>query len=368
MKSFKVVAVVLCAGSGSRANLGYNKILHDLSGVSVARRSVEKFLHCDRVIVVCAKDDEELLRSQLPYDNIEFDLGGNTRTQSVRNALAVIDSADIVVIHDGARPFVSPKIIEACINSAINSGSGVATVKSINSVKIEIDDKIKTVNRDSVYSVQTPQAFKFEQIFSAYRSVEGDYADDSEIYEIAGFTPTLVEGDYANIKLTTPSDFIGLNGGYKLGYGFDVHRFIQNRPLILCGEKIAHPLGLDGHSDADAPVHAIIDAILSCLGFADIGVLFPDTDPTLKDANSMDLLKKVVALSDGYIIESVSVCIITQKPKLAPHIKKMRANISCALSIPIEKVNISATTSELLGITGDGRGLASSADVLMRKK
>ncbi|MBQ8882204.1 MAG: 2-C-methyl-D-erythritol 2,4-cyclodiphosphate synthase [Clostridia bacterium] len=366
-KSCNVTAIVLCAGAGSRANLGYNKVLHDISGVSIARRSVEKFTRFNQVIVVCSSVDKEVLRSQLPYPNIKFVYGGNTRSQSVRNALSAIESTDIVLIHDGARPFVSDEIISNCVYSALNTGSGVTAVKSINAVKINIDGKIKTVNRDEVFTVQTPQAFKFELIKSAFDTVSGDYADDSEVFELAGYPVTIVNGDYANRKLTTPADFMGLSDDYKIGFGFDVHAFAPNRDLILCGVKIEHSLGLLGHSDADAPVHALMDAMLSCAGLADIGVHFPDTDDRYKGISSMELLKRVVELTKDFKLINASLCIIAQKPKLAPHIQNMRQNLSTALGIDIDNINISATTSELLGITGEGKGLAVSADILMKK-
>lgn len=362
------VAVVLCAGVGARAGLGYNKILHSVAGVSVARRTVEKFLGFERVIVVCRSDETELLKEQVGFDKVEFVVGGDTRSQSVRNALAVIDQADIVAITDGARPFVTDKIIDECVDSALKFGSGVTAVKSNNAIKIAGKDGLAhSIDRDTVFIVQTPQAFKFDLIKKAYETVSGDYADDSEVFERAGFSVKLVEGSYDNIKLTTPADFIGLGGEYKLGFGFDVHPFKAGRDLILCGKKIDYEFGLDGHSDADAPIHAVMDAILSCLSLPDIGVLFPDTDESYRGISSMKLLEKVVSLMGDYTVVNASVSIITQRPKLAPHIKSMRENLSSALGISIDDVNISATTSEFLGITGDGRGLAVGADVLMKK-
>ncbi|MBR2989199.1 MAG: 2-C-methyl-D-erythritol 2,4-cyclodiphosphate synthase [Clostridia bacterium] len=362
------VAVVLCAGVGSRSGLGYNKILHSVAGVSVARRSVEKFLGFGRIIVVCRKDEMDLLREQIDFERVEFVEGGDTRSGSVRNALAVINSADIVAIHDGARPFVTDEIIDECVFSAHSYGSGVTAVKSTNALKLVGENGVATsLDRNSVFTVQTPQAFKFELIKNAYDTISGDYADDSEVFELAGYPVRLVNGSYDNIKLTTPADFIGLGGDYKIGFGFDVHPFKAGRDLILCGEKIDYEFGLDGHSDADAPVHAVMDAILSCLSLPDIGVLFPDNDDSYLGANSMKLLEKVVALATDYAVVNVSISIITQRPKLAPHAYKMRQNLANALGVSIDSVNISATTSEFLGITGDGRGLAVGADVLMKK-
>ncbi len=367
----EITAVVLCAGKGQRAGLGYNKILHNVGGTTVAVRSIRKFLRFDRVIVVCSRDDEMNISAQMELEhanNVTFVRGGETRTESVRSALKSIGKTDIVIIHDGARPFVSDKTIDDSIESAIEFGSGVAVVKSVNAIKIKENGFVHSTNRDNVFVVQTPQTFRFEEIMHAYEVMEGSFADDSEVYERAGHRVHLVDGTSDNIKLTTPSDFMGLNSLYRLGYGFDVHAFKEGRRLVLCGVEIDHPLGLDGHSDADAPVHAIMDALLSATSLPDIGVLFPDTDPEFEGADSIELLRKVLKLTSNFEIINLSVCIITQKPKIAPHVEKMRNRLAEVLNISSECVNISATTSEFLGITGEGKGLASSADILIRKR
>lgn len=365
--SLKVTAVVLCAGMGERAKLGYNKILHPYGGCSVAARTVKKFERFDRIVVVCSPEDKETLKSLIDCEKAEYVYGGATRTESVRNALKAVVNTDIVIIHDGARPFVTKEIIDKSVASAIEYGSGIAAIKSVNAIKYFKDGKAVTLNRDDVFSVQTPQSFRFDEIKKAYDSVAGNFADDSEVYELAGFSPTLTEGSRDNVKLTEPADFFGLNDVYRIGFGFDVHRFEKCRDLILCGRKFNYEKGLLGHSDADAPVHAIMDALLSAAGMPDIGVLFPDNDPKYKDANSIKLLESVrESVCSRFEIVNVSVCIIAQKPKIAPYVSQMRQNLANALNIAAERVNISATTSELLGITGDGSGLAASADVLIK--
>lgn len=364
----KICAVVLCAGKGLRSGLGYNKVLHSFAHENIAVKSIKKFLRFDEVIVVCDDDTREVLRSSLPYENVRFVNGGDSRTDSVKNALYSIEKCDVVVIHDGARPFVSDKIIDESIESAINYGSGVVAYSSTNALKKVVDGKAQSVDRQDYYVVQTPQSFNYEKLMDAYACVDGSYADDSEVFERAGYDVHITSGSRDNVKLTTPSDFLGLNGAYRVGYGFDVHAFCENRKLVLCGKTIDYPLGLLGHSDADAPVHAIMDALLSACSLPDIGVLFPDTDPAFKGANSMHLLAEVIKKITDYEIVNVSVCIITQKPKIAPHVMDMRQNLASALAIDIGDVNVSATTTEHLGITGEGKGLASSAMVLVRKK
>ncbi len=364
----KVTAIVLCGGLGSRAKLGYNKVLHSLGNLSVGATTAKKFSSFD-LIVVCSKEDEEVLQAEIGREDITFVRGGKTRTESVRNALSSVKDADIVIIHDGARPFVSKRVIEASVESALAFGSGVVGVKSVNALrKLLPNGSSIAINREEIVTVQTPQTFRFSEIKSAYDNFVGNASDDSEVYEKAGFSVRIVEGEPDNIKLTTPADFVGLNGIFKIGYGFDVHRLVENRKLILCGKLFDYPLGLLGHSDADAPVHAVMDALLSALSLPDIGVLFPDNDPTFEGADSMKLLEKVVSLSSDFEIVNVSVCIMAQKPKLASSIPEMRANLASVLGVPLESVNISATTTEGLGIVGEGKGIASSAEVLVKRK
>lgn len=364
----EITAVILCAGQGSRANLGYNKMLASVDGVTVAAKTVRKFLRFDKVVIVCSPDDEEFLRCAVLGDNVDFVIGGNTRTQSVRNALASVSSTDIIVIHDGARPFVTAEIIDKSIESAVKNGSGIAAIKSTNAIKTVADGKIITINRENVFTVQTPQSFRFDEIKAAYDKISGDYADDSEVYELAGFSTTLTEGSPDNVKLTTARDFYGLNDAYRVGIGYDVHKLIHGRRLILCGKELPFEKGLLGHSDADVAVHAVMDALLSAGGLPDIGVLFPDTDKRFEGADSMELLKDVMRRLNNYEIVNVSVCIIAQKPKLQPHIAEMRHILASVLKTDDDRINVSATTAEGLGIVGEGQGMAAISQVLIKTK
>lgn len=369
MKSCKKVAVLLCAGSGERARLGYNKTLHRLGTASVAARAAAAFSDFDELVVVCREEDEEFLRAenfQLPPI---FVRGGATRSDSVRAALAAIDDADVISIHDGARPFVTREVVNDSIALAAEKGCGVAAVKSVDSIRrITPNGSTKSADRDEFFLVQTPQSFDFKRLKAAYARVEGSYSDDAAVYELGGGEVFLSKGDSRNVKLTTPADFCGLGGEYRIGFGFDVHPFKSGRRLVLCGVEFDSTEGLDGHSDADAPVHAIMDALLSAAALPDIGVLFPDSDPALKNADSVALLEDVVSRLSDYEICNVSVCIVAQKPKIAPVRNAMRARLAAALGIDESRVNVSATTSEFLGITGEGKGLAASADALIRFK
>lgn len=367
MKSLpEITAIVLCAGSSTRAQLGYNKVLHGLSDTTVAARTAEKFARFDRLIVVCTAADEPAMRGLIRHPNAEFVTGGSTRTESVRNALKHVGSTDIVIIHDGARPFVTGEVIDDSVQSAIKTGSGIAAIRSVNALKILKDGKLVPLNRDSAFVIQTPQSFRFSEIRDAYSKIAGNYADDSEVYSLAGYDCTLSKGDPSNVKLTSYRDFAGLNDAYRIGFGFDVHRLEEGRKLVLCGVTVPYEKGLLGHSDADVPVHAVMDAILSAAGLPDIGVLFPDTDPALEGADSIGLLREVVRRASGFEIINVSVCIIAEKPKLASFVPAMRETLANALGIDKVNVNVSATTTEKLGVTGEGKGIAAAADVLLK--
>lgn len=368
MKSYEVTAVILCAGCGSRAGLGYNKILHPMDGVSIAARTAEKFSRFDRLMIVCRPEDKEALKLSVARPDAEYVAGGKTRTESVRNALEAIRHTDIVIIQDGARPFTEESAIDASVSSAIQFGSGIAAINPTSALKVADGKKLSALDRDRTFIIQTPQTFRFEEIKRAYDTVSGDYADDSEVYERAGFSAKLVSGSADNVKLTSYRDLAGLNDAYRIGFGFDVHPFAVGRKLVLCGRTFDFDKGLMGHSDADAPVHALMDALLSAAGLPDIGALFPDNDIKYADADSIELLKQVKNMLKGYEIVNASLCVMAQKPKILPYRNEMLQNLAAALETDESKINISATTTEFLGIIGEGKGIAAAADVLLKLK
>ncbi len=364
-------AVIVCAGKGERTGLPYNKVLHRIGVKTVLETTLDVFRQTtvSEITVVAAQDDISAVKDIVAhYDSVSVVLGGSTRFESVLNGLKA-QECDIVVIHDGARPYVTADIIERSIRSAMRFGSGIAAVKSIDTIKqSDGNGGMHGLPRDSLLNMQTPQTFRYTEILDSYKNAVGSFTDDAEVYERAGYTPRPIEGSYENIKITTAADLIrGMPHNCRIGVGFDVHRLADGRPLILGGIKIDHPRGLVGHSDADVLVHAIMDALLSAAGLPDIGVLFPDTDDKYSGISSMLLLEQVVsAVRDrNFIIENVSAVVAAQRPKLAPVIKDIRANLSRALRIDISRVNVSATTTEQLGIIGNGDAIASDASCLL---
>ena len=291
-----------------------------------------------------------------------------------------------MAIHDGARPLVTADVIARTLESAQKFGSGVAAVALKDTVKRVDEDSVvvDTPPRDKLRAVQTPQTFEAGLIRKAHAAYAlGERAtDDAALAERMGVAVHLTEGDVENIKLTTPEDMllarqvILRREGQKeekpmvrIGHGYDVHRLVENRKLILCGVEIPYALGLLGHSDADVALHALMDALLGAAALGDIGRHFPDTDPAYKGADSGKLLDHVVALLEekGYTVGNVDVTIICQRPKLKDYIEQMRENVARHLKVDIDCVNIKATTTEKLGFEGEGLGISSHAVACIEK-
>ncbi len=367
-----VCALILCAGSGTRAKLGYNKLLYYIGKKTLLETTLDGFMqsYVDSIVLVIHPDDEAAAKEiTAEYPIVQIVYGGATRTESVRCGLQAVQNCDIVVIHDGARPYVTPALINKTILSATQYGSGIAAVPAVDTVKTAENGQITgSLPREKLWCMQTPQTFDYAKIIAAYDAVKGNYTDDAEVYALAGNTPRIVEGEYDNIKVTTASDlFRGAPKRTKIGTGFDVHPFAKGRKLILGGVEIAHPKGLTGHSDADALVHAVMDALLSAAGLPDIGVLFPDTDKATEGIDSLQLLDTVYEeiRKIGYSVGNLSAVIMAQAPKMAPHIAAMRQTIAKHLHILPEQIDISATTTERLGIIGEEKGIAASATCLL---
>ena len=313
-----------------------------------------------------------------------FAEGGERRQDSVRHALAVLpDTCRTVLIHDGARPFVTPKTVEDCISSVYEFGSGIAANRITDTVKACEGDFIdRTVNREKLRTVQTPQGFYLKDIRDAYAQVSDESLfDDSEVYERAGKRPHLFYADRANLKITYPEDLkafertlrsseeLRADDGMRTGFGHDIHAFARGRKLLLAGVEIPYSMGLEGHSDADVLVHSVMDALLSAAGLRDIGCYFPNTDPRYKNISSMKLLDKVLFLifERGYAPVNVAVSVICEQPKLADHIPDMRRNLAAALGLPEDSVGISAGTNEKLGFLGEGKGICALCQCLIKK-
>lgn len=366
-----ICALIPAAGTGSRTGLKENKIFFSLSGESIIQKTVNRFLKHDKidsVYIICAPCDIERLKN-IFGDKVNYVLGGNTRGESVLNGLnAIGDKYDKVLIHDGARPFVTDDIIDRVISNVTKGQGAVAGVKVTDTIK-ETDESgraLKTPDRNRLWAAQTPQGFVTKELIFAYEQAGTSLTDDGAVFEQAGFSVKMVEGSYSNKKITTKED-IKMPNVYLTGIGYDVHALCEGRPLIIGGVNIPYERGLKGHSDADVLVHAIMDALLGAAGLGDIGSHFPDTDERYKGIDSMLLFKHVMALlkEKGYSVVNISAIVIAQKPKLKPYIEQMNKNIADAASLDISRVNVAATTTEKLGFEGREEGISAQATVMI---
>lgn len=379
-------AVIVAAGRGIRAGLGVNKVFHPLNGRSVLGRCLDAIGRSGRfdgAVVVLSSEDmarfDELMRTEGPFDIVKgVAQGGETRRDSVRNGLlALPGDTQIVAIHDAARPFVSKAVIDATLVSAREHGSGVISTPVVDTIKqIGADGRVTSLDRGALRAVQTPQAFDYPRILRAHQKALEDrlaVTDDAMLFEHYYGDVKLVTTDDAaeNIKLTTKKDFEAMEHpsmqDVRMGQGYDAHRLVEGRRLVLCGVEVPHDRGLDGHSDADVAVHALMDALLGALALGDIGRHFPDNDPRYEGADSMKLLEAVMAMvaERGYTVGNADVTIVAQKPKLAGYIPQMRANLARGLGVSEDRVNVKATTTERMGFEGEELGISSQAVVLV---
>lgn len=377
-----VYSVILAGGSSSRMKGPVNKTLIKLCGKSVIRRSVEAFSALsDQMVVVCHQDVRQDLIREVGEASVScpvgFVNGGNTRQQSVLNALLSLDigDEDLVLVHDAARCLVSREIIMNVISSVRSCGSGVPGIAVSSTYKV-CDAQglvLQTPDRSSLYEVQTPQGFIAKDLLHAsLKASEEEFegTDDASLMEHYGYPVRIVPGSKSNLKLTTPDDLSAaeliLRGGIpsmRVGMGYDVHRLVEGRRLVLCGVEIPWDLGLLGHSDADVALHALMDAMLGASGLGDIGRHFPDTDDRFKGISSLLLLKETNRLINdaGFSVRNADITIVAQKPKLMPFIPQMILTVSEALQIKEDAVNIKATTTEKLGFEGRGEGISAYA-------
>jgi 2-C-methyl-D-erythritol 2,4-cyclodiphosphate synthase/2-C-methyl-D-erythritol 4-phosphate cytidylyltransferase len=351
-------------------------------------RSVDPFLSSDRVTEVIVALPRDVIADAPAYlrarsKAIELVEGGDRRQDSVANAFRRADRrADVVVIHDAARPLVTAGVIERTIDAAAAHGAAIAAVRATDTIK-RGDARgaiVGTLPRDEIFLAQTPQAFRTGVLRDALAlAASGSEAtDEATLAERAGHHVRLVEGDPWNLKITTPDDLemaeriLGGSGSVdaaaiRIGNGYDLHRLVGGRPLVLGGVAIPFDKGLLGHSDADAVCHAVTDAILGAAGAGDIGRHFPDTDPAWKNANSVDLLERAsqVVRAAGYRVLNVDVVVIAERPKMAPHVEAMTANLARALDIARDRVSVKGKTNEGVGSIGAGESIAVHAVALI---
>jgi 2-C-methyl-D-erythritol 4-phosphate cytidylyltransferase/2-C-methyl-D-erythritol 2,4-cyclodiphosphate synthase len=378
-----VSAIIAAGGRGLRFGGRHPKQLLTLGGRSILQRSLDVFLRCDLIADVVVALPAEMLAdapSYLQGDRTRFEVvaGGPTRRDSVAHAFArVADRADVVVIHDAARPLVTDVVIRRTVARAGEVGAAIAALRVHDTVKqVEAGGRVmQTLPRDGIYLAQTPQAFRTE-ILRAALALDGEATDEAALAERAGYRVDVVEGDPRNLKVTTPSDLAlaeHLLGGaarvssLRIGNGYDLHRLVPGRPLVLGGVTIPFEKGLQGHSDADAVCHAVTDAVLGAAAAGDIGRLFPDNDPQWEGADSLELLRRAVAVIAGqaYTVVNVDVVVIAQQPKLVPHLDQIRANLAAALGCASTQVSVKGKTNEGVDSMGAGESIAVHAVALL---
>lgn len=364
-------AIVVAAGKGLRAGQPLPKQFADWCGKPVLRHSVEAFLACGAIEIVIAIPegcDEVASECLSGLDGYKLVTGGETRQQSVLRALEAIDdgSHNRVLIHDAARPNLPHEVVERLLDHLDVTEGAIPTLPVVDSLAIDSKGRMAgSADRETLRRVQTPQAFRFDDILAAHRAWRGasDAGDDAQVMRAAGGEVALLQGDERLAKLTFAEDFMTQLPVVRTGMGFDVHRLVAGEELWLGGIRIAHDKGLAGHSDADVALHALTDALLGAIGDGDIGTHFPPSDPQWKGASSDRFLAHAAELvrNSGYSIANIDLTIICEEPKVGPHRSDIRSRIAELLKIDSGRVSVKATTTERLGFTGRGEGIASQA-------
>jgi 2-C-methyl-D-erythritol 4-phosphate cytidylyltransferase/2-C-methyl-D-erythritol 2,4-cyclodiphosphate synthase len=383
-----VTAIIAAGGRGERFGGAQPKQLLSIGGRTILERSVTAFLTHSSVDDLVVALPAELAENPPAYltqaaKPLRIVVGGPRRQDSVAAAFrAVPDRSEIVVVHDAARPFASADLIARTIAAAVESGAALAALAVRDTVKHGVRGKDATwvvdatLDRETIFLAQTPQAFRRGVLRDAL-ALAGEATDESSLAEKAGHTVRIVDGEASNIKITTQDDVPIAEAMSRAGRpvrtgragtGYDLHRLVSGRPLILGGVTIPFERGLAGHSDADAVCHAVTDAILGAAGAGDIGRHFPDTDPQWRGASSVDLLGRAVAIvrAQGLEVGNVDATVIAEQPKLAPYVDAMRANLARVLGVSIDRVSIKGKTNEGVGELGRGEAIAVHAIALLR--
>lgn len=368
------IALIVAGGSGNRFGGPLPKQYVELDGAPVLRRTVQAFqAHpaVDHVVVVIGRDHGELYQRACGDQGLLPPvIGGTERQASVHRGLeAVADLAPRrVLIHDGARPFVSAALIDRVLDGLAHGRQAVVPVLPVTDTLRRFTDGIAAgeVDRHGLFRMQTPQGFDYAMILAAHRAHAGQaLTDDAALATLGGVGVHMTQGDPANIKITTEADLAAHRPDWLTltGQGFDVHRLVPDRPLWLCGVELPFELGLAGHSDADVGLHALTDAILGAIGAGDIGVHFPPSDERWRDADSALFLAHALEMAKerGARLVHVDITIIGERPKLAPHRAAILQRLSELLGLETGRIGLKATTTEGLGFTGRGEGLAAQA-------
>ena len=375
----KTIVILLAGGCGSRMGTGRNKVLLNVCGKTVIRRSIEAFSgKSDDLMIVCRPEDKAFIEMEVnlahPAAPVHYTFGGETRQESVLNGLRAVsaEKEDIILIHDAARCFADKDLIGRVIESVSRYGTGIPGIPVTSTYKICDDHSqiVSTPERSHLFEIQTPQGFLFGTIRQYAEKAASDLftgTDDASLLEHYGIPVRVVPGSSENIKLTNPQDLktaqAFLKGecqALRIGMGYDVHQLTEGRKLILCGVEIPYEKGLMGHSDADVALHALMDAMLGACSLGDIGSHFPDTDARYKDISSTLLLAETVQLleKNACKVTNADITIVAQKPKLLPFIRQMVKNVSSALGLSEDRISIKATTTEHLGFEGRMEGIS----------
>ncbi len=372
----KTAAIIVAAGRGLRAGGELPKQFRPLRGRMVLEHTIAAFARhpqVSRIILVINPDDRDLL-PVLP--DVELVSGGATRDASVQAGLNTAKGADLVLIHDAARPLVSQRIITDVLNALKTHAGAAPALPVTDALWRGQDGQVLTPQpRDGLFRAQTPQGFHLDRIIAAHANHKGGALDDVEVALAAGLDVAIVAGDEANMKITMPEDFtraeqmMEQDMDIRLGNGYDVHRFCDGDHVVLCGVKVPHTHGLDGHSDADVGMHAVTDAIYGALAMGDIGQHFPPSDPQWKGAASYIFLEHAVkmAADHGFFISNVDCTLVCEMPKIGPHAVAMRTEMARIMGMDMGRVSVKATTSEQLGFTGRKEGIAALATVTLVK-
>lgn len=386
--SRRVSAILAAGGIGARLGAGQPKQFLDLDGRSMLERSLAALAthpEVRQVVVALPADHLDPLPSCVtrPWPcPVSVVAGGARRQDSVANGLAAVSAdADVVLVHDAARPFATRAVISRVIEAAARSGAAIPAIGAVDTVKLGHREAGRrwvgrTVPREEVFLAQTPQGFTRAVLADAVRaSVEATAAtDEATLVERLGGAVEIVDGEPGNVKITTPEDLAAARGraaappaAMRVGTGYDLHRLVPDRPLILGGVRIPFERGLSGHSDADIVCHAVTDAVLGAAALGDIGQLFPDTAAAWKDADSLDLLRRAIARvrEAGFQVGNVDVTVIAERPKLLPHVPAMRANLAAALGVDLGAVSVKGKTNETVDSMGRGESMACHAVALL---
>lgn len=382
--------VMLVAAAGSSTRMGQPKqhiVLQNKPVLLHTLLHLQQVPEIDELLLIARPEDTAFFAALAARHNVTklrtVVEGGTSRQQSVANGLAALPAQTTLVgIHDGARPLVLQESVSAVIRAAADTGAATLAVPIRDTVK-EADDNgciRRTQDRSRLWRAQTPQVFdrkRLEQEMRRAIACGQDFTDECQLMEQAGVPVQLVPGSEDNLKLTTPEDIRFANAlltaqtkevsPMRIGHGYDVHRLVEGRPLILGGITIPWDTGLLGHSDADVLTHAVMDALLGAAALGDIGGLFPDTDPAYAGADSLLLLQKVMQTvrEAGYALSNLDVTVLAQRPKLKPHIPAMREKLAAACEVALSCISIKATTEEGLGFTGNEEGIAAHAVCLL---